>query len=158
MSELHEDLLAPRITKKRVIAVILVTGFLISFFTFSVYLTSFIFGTQRIDPSERVEDAEYDEYLLVLPPIPQDYKDLLDSLDLDDLKDLGLEPEDIAEFLEEMNDGDIDNYDLTMAGLVIAALLGSEIEVFRVFDYDNPDEDFDDIRDDPRFKKLVESD
>jgi len=85
MSELHEDLLAPRITKKRVIAVIIVTGFLISFFTFSVYLTSFLFGTQRIDPSERVEDADYDEYLLVLPPLPDDFKDLLDDIDLDDL-------------------------------------------------------------------------
>ena len=85
MSQLHEDLLAPRITKKRIIAVVLVTGFLISFFTFSVYLTSFLFGTQRIDPSEQVEDADYDEYLLVLPPLPDDFKDLLDDIDLDDL-------------------------------------------------------------------------
>ena len=161
MSELHEDLLAPRITKKRIIAVLLVTGFLISFFTFSVYLTSFLFGTQRIDPSERVEDADFDEYLLVLPPLPDDFKDLLDDIDLDDLdiddlddlKDLGIDvddispedleelaqlvdEEDIADFLEEMNDGDIDNYDLTEAGLLIAALLFSDVEVFRVYEYD----------------------
>jgi len=145
MSELREDLLVPRITKKKVISVIIVSVLLIAFFASSVYLTSLIFGTQRIDPSEKVEDAEYDKYLLVLPPLPDDFKDLLDDLDPDLLKDLGLTPEDVAEFLEEMNDGDIDNYDLTMAGLVIAALLGSEIEVFRVFDYDDPDEDFDDI-------------
>jgi hypothetical protein len=170
MSELHEDLLAPRITKKRIIAVLLVTGFLISFFAFSVYLTSFLFGTQRIDPSERVEDAEFDEYLLVLPPLPDDFKDLLDDLDLDDLdindlddlKDLGIDvddisqedldelaqlvdEEDIADFLEEMNDGDIDNFDLTEAGLLIAALLFSDVEVFRVYKYGDSIEDREDI-------------
>ena len=170
MSELREDLLAPRITKKRIIAVLLVTGFLISFFAFSVYLTSFLFGTQRIDPSERVEDADFDEYLLVLPPLPDDFKDLLDDLDLDDLditdlddlKDLGIDvddisqedldelaqlvdEEDIADFLEEMNDGDIDNFDLTEAGLLIAALLFSDVEVFRVYKYGDSIEDREDI-------------
>ena len=94
MSQLHEDLLAPRITKKRIIAVLLVTGFLISFFTFSVYLTSFIFGTQREAPSERVEDADFREVTLVFIPPP---------FELDDIKEF-LEDEgiNITELAEEI--------------------------------------------------------
>jgi len=107
---------------------------------------------------------------LVLPPLPDDFKDLLEDIDLDDLnitdlddlKDLGIDiddiqqedldelaqlvdDEDIADFLEEMNDGDIDNFDLTETGLIIAALLFSDVEVFRVYEYDNPVEDRENI-------------
>ena len=145
MSELREDLLAPRITKKRIIAVLLVTGFLISFFAFSVYLTSFLFGTQRIDPSERVEDADYKEVSLVFIPSPYDLEDIQDFLEelginITELaEEIGLPEDVIEEYLEEvipeMLDGNIDDLDLTSFGAAIAALIYSEAEVFRVYDY-----------------------
>ena len=160
MSVIEEDLLAPRITKRSAIKVIIVASLLITLFTFSTFIYATILGTQRIDPSENLEDAEREYPIKVLPPLPDEFMDLLDDLDLDDLdiedledlEDLGIDIDDIdqadldaladlvdnetlEQFLEEMNDGDIDNYDLTMAGLAIAALLFSEAEVFRVYDY-----------------------
>ncbi len=133
MSELSEDLLAPTLTKKRVIGVIIVAVLLVSLLATSTYFLSLIFDSQRIEPSERVEDAEYDYLQLVLVPPPFDISDLIDDLNLTPFMDQLTE-----QMLEEMLDGQIDDLDLTNYGLAIAALLASEVELFRVLDYDNP--------------------
>jgi len=53
MSVIKEDLLAPRITKRSAIKVLVVASLLISLFAFSTYIYALILGTQRRDPSER---------------------------------------------------------------------------------------------------------
>jgi len=165
MSELTRELIEPTVTKKHVIEVIILVGILITAFAFSVFFVSLIFGTQRKEPSSNLEDAEYENAEQLEPHFPIDLNDLWDYLnieDLEDLEDLGIDisdldpqdledlanlvdEQDIANFVQEMNDGDIDNYDLAMAGLVIAALLFSNVEVFRVYDYDTPIEQREDI-------------
>ncbi|TFG02149.1 MAG: transglutaminase domain-containing protein [Promethearchaeota archaeon] len=167
MSELKKELLEPAITKKRIIGVIILAGVLIFAFVYSVYAFSLIFDTQRIEPSDELDKAEYEDAEVLERHFPIDLDDLLDwlidnlddydpgDLDLDDLEDLGIDiddidPDDLAEladlidsedvndFLEELLDGNIDNFDLTIAGLIIAALLFSDEEVFRVYDYPRP--------------------
>ncbi|MBD3254624.1 MAG: hypothetical protein GF383_06000, partial [Candidatus Lokiarchaeota archaeon] len=156
MSDIRQDILAPTLNKKKVIGVILVAGLLISIFTFSVYISSMIFGSQRVEPSNRLEEAEYESAELMLPPFPFDLEDLLDEWDvnLTELaEDLEIDEEILEELLEEnleetlqeMLDGEIDDLDLTKYGLAILALLFSEEEAFRVYDYDDPVEDRTDI-------------
>ncbi|TFG24834.1 MAG: transglutaminase domain-containing protein [Promethearchaeota archaeon] len=168
MSELKKELLEPAITKKKIIGVIILAGVLIFAFIYSTYAISLIFGTQRDDPSDELAKAEYEDAELLERHFPIDIDDLLDWLidnydgefdpsdfDLDDLEDLGIDiddidlddlaeladlidSEDVIDFLEEMLDGNIDDFDLTMAGLIIAALLFSDEEAFRVYNYPFP--------------------
>ncbi len=122
MSELREDLLAPTLTKKRVIAVIIVAVLLVSLLATSTYFISLIFDSQRDDPSKELSDAEYDDLKLVFVKPPFDW----DDIDLSDEE---------MEALAEMFDGNVDNLDLPAYAALIAALLGSEVEVFRIYNY-----------------------
>ncbi|MGV9204061.1 MAG: transglutaminase domain-containing protein, partial [Promethearchaeia archaeon] len=134
---LERELLKPQLNKKRVAAVILIAVILIAFFSLSTVLFSFLFGSQRKSPNEKLDDADFDDVSLIMPDLPFDLQDLIDAMDLDpqDLEELGITEEDIAELLQEMYDGDIDEMDLSMMAATMAALLGSEEEVFRIFDY-----------------------
>ncbi|MFX0188421.1 MAG: transglutaminase-like domain-containing protein [Candidatus Hodarchaeota archaeon] len=172
MSEFKKELLEPAVTKKQIIGVVIIAGILVSMFAFSVYAWSLIFGTQRDEPSKELDKAEKEDVEPLEPYFPIDLDDLMDWLadniddldpsDLDDLEDLGIDTsdldqadldalanliseEDVSAFLEEMLDGSIDNYDLTMAGLAIAALLFSDVEAFRIYEYDNPIDEREDI-------------
>jgi hypothetical protein len=146
MSVIEEDLLAPRITKRRVIEIILVASLLISLFAFSTYIYALILGSQRRDPNERLEDADEENPILVFIEPPWDLDDIEELLEEFDInitelaQETGLPEDVIEEYLEqvipEMLDGTIDDLDLTMYGAAIAALIFSEAEVFRVYDYD----------------------
>jgi hypothetical protein len=147
MSEIKKKLLEPAVKKKQVIGVILVAVILVAIFSFSVYFFSLILGTQREEPSDELEKASYEDAKTLDKYYPFDLLKELD-LTLQDLLDLGLTQEDIdaiEDVLEEMHDGQIDNLDLTKYGLAIAALLLSDAEAFRVYDYDNPVDDRDDL-------------
>ncbi len=155
MSVIEEDLLAPRITKKSVIKVIVVASLLITLFAFSTFIYASILGTQRRDPSEKLEDADREDATLVSIPPPWDIEDLIDDLDInltELAEELDLTEEELEELLgdtiEEMYDGNIDDLDLSDYQILIAALVflgASEQEVFRVYDYDNPVLDREDI-------------
>ncbi|MFX1267694.1 MAG: transglutaminase-like domain-containing protein [Promethearchaeota archaeon] len=132
MSEFREDLLISPINKKRLIGIFLVTILLISLFAFSVLLYSLLFGTQRPFPSDLLSEAEYEEGNPVFIPIPFNWSDIFDNLNLsqDQLQDL-------LDSLQDMFDGDIDDLDLGNFSQSILGLLASEIEVFRVFYYND---------------------
>ncbi len=143
---IKEELLVPTIKKATVIKVLIVAGLLITTFAFSTYFLSLIFDTQRIYPSDELDEAEDEDAELMLPDIPWDWEDLLASIDPEDLEDLGIDPEDymdlideedIEDILDNMFDGDIDDLDLTMLGLAIIALLLSDVEVFWISNYDD---------------------
>ncbi|MFO8019525.1 MAG: transglutaminase domain-containing protein [Promethearchaeia archaeon] len=136
---LERELLEPQINKKRAAAVFLIAILLIAFFSLSTVLFNFLLGSQRINPNEKLDDADFEDVTLNMPDIPFDLEDLIDALDPEDLEDLDLTEEDIDELFQEMYDGDIDNMDLSTMGAAMAALLGSDEEVFRIFDYDNFD-------------------
>jgi len=133
MPEFREDLLVTSIDKKRVIKIIVVAVLLISAFAFSIILSALIFDTQRPYPSDRLADAEEETGIqLTLPPFPynlSDFQNQFPNLTLDQLQDL-----------LEMFDGDIDDFDLSNFSQTIIPLLGSEVEVFRVYDYDDLNE------------------
>ncbi|TFG24760.1 MAG: transglutaminase domain-containing protein, partial [Promethearchaeota archaeon] len=145
MSVIEEDLLAPRITKRRVIEIIVVASLLITLFAFSTFVYALILGSQRREPHERLEDAdqEYPIKVFIEPPWDMDdIEELLEDFDINITElaqETGLTEEEIEEYLEEvipeMLDGTIDDLDLTTFGAAIAALLFSEAEVFRVYDY-----------------------
>lgn len=135
MPDFREDLLVSTINKKRVIGVILIGIILISVFAFSSFLFSLIWGSQRPNPSDRLSEAEEETVILDLPPFPynlSDFQTQFPNLTLDQLQDLF-----------DMFDGDIDDLNLTSFSQDILALLGSEIEVFRIYDY----YDFNDLSD-----------
>ncbi|MFX1573098.1 MAG: transglutaminase-like domain-containing protein [Promethearchaeota archaeon] len=140
MSELREELLAGGINKKRIIALLLVTIILISLFTFSVVVVSLLFGTQRIEPNKEKAITPPEDVILVAPPLPLDFLEQL-------LKYFQNDPEalqQLTEFLNEMFDGDIDNFDLSdysQALLLMGALAGgaaAEQEVFRFYNATDP--------------------
>ena len=172
MSEIKKKLLEPVITKKQVIWIIVLAGVLVTSFAFSSYFFSLVLGTQRDEPSDELDTAEHEDAKQLTPHYPFDMDDLLDWLednmddldysDLEDLEDLGIDisdidlsdlallnetidEEEIAQFIADMMDGDVDDYDLAIAGLAIAALLFSDVEAFRVYEYFNPIEDREDI-------------
>ena len=124
MSELSEDLLAPTLTKKRVIGVIIVAVLLVSLLATSTYFVSLIFDSQRDDPSKELSDADYETLQLVMVEPPFD----LDDLDLTDEE---------LEALMEMLDGEVDELPLPAYAALIAALLLSDEEAFRVYEYDS---------------------
>jgi len=132
MSELEKKLAGNAINKKQVIAVALIAGFLVSLFTFSIFLTSSLLGTQRPNPSENLEDSEEEDAELIMPPYPFDLESLMELFE-----NLTREQqEELAESLADMMDGNIDDLDLLKYGALVGALLFSNVEKFRVYDYD----------------------
>jgi hypothetical protein len=132
MSEFREDLLVKTINKKRVIGIVLVTALLIAAFAFSILLSSLIFDTQRPSPSDELSKAREEEGIqLITSPFPFNFSDFQDlNLTQDQLSDL-------LDMLQNMFDGDINDLDLGNYSQGLLALLASEIEVFRVYDYDD---------------------
>ena len=128
MSEFREDLLVTKINKKRVVGIILVTALLIASFAFSILLSCLIFDSQRPFPSDELSGAEEEEGIeLITAPFPFDFSDF---------QDLNL-TQDLLESLLEMFDGNIDDLDLGDYSEALAALMFSEVEVFRVYDYED---------------------
>lgn len=138
----QDELLVPGINKKQVIGVILIAGILISIFAFSNFFFNALLGSQRTSPNDELADAESEDASLMLPPLPWDLDDLLDQFNfslgqLELLEKMGLTEEDLMDILSEMQDGTVDNFDAIGFGAAIVALLVSEVEVFRVFDYES---------------------
>ncbi|KKM71453.1 hypothetical protein LCGC14_1430460 [marine sediment metagenome] len=145
MSELREEILGAGVNKKKVIAVVLVAVLLTSFFSYSVFFISALFGSQRPSPNKEYKETPYEEVETILPPLPLDI--LLELLSffadnpelLADFLDV-LDLEDFADVMEEMLDGDIDNFDigdfsqalLPILGAAGALLLGEQ-DIFRVY-------------------------
>jgi hypothetical protein len=134
MSELREEILGAGINKKRVLGVILVAVLLISAFAFSTFFISLLFGSQRLDPNDKIGDAEEEFPILIAPPYPFDedfWQDFIDDLSPDELQNL-------LDMLSDMFDGDIDDLDLGnfSQGLLDLLYTGAgDVEVFRVYDY-----------------------
>ncbi|MHA1105936.1 MAG: hypothetical protein ACTSPN_09500, partial [Promethearchaeota archaeon] len=130
MSEFREDLLVSSIDKKRVVKIIVVAVLLITAFAFSIILSSIIFDRQRPYPSDQLSEAEEETGItLTLPPFPYNLSDFQDmNLTQDQLDSL-------LDALQDMFDGDIDDLDLGNFSQSQLALMASEIEVFRVFNY-----------------------
>ncbi|MHA1195543.1 MAG: transglutaminase domain-containing protein [Promethearchaeota archaeon] len=131
MSEFREELLLSTVDKKRVISIIIVAILLIAMFAFSSSLFSVLWGSQRPSPNDKLSEAEYEETKLVQIPFPYNFSDFLNlNLTQDQLNDL-------LDALQDMFDGNIDNLDLGNFSEALLALMGSEIEVFRVYEYDD---------------------
>jgi len=130
MSEFREELLVTSIDKKRVIKIIAVAVLLIFAFAFSIILSSLIFNTQRLNPSDQLEYADEETGIqLTLPPFPYNLSDFQDlNLTQDQLNNL-------LDALKNMFNGNIDNLDLGNFSQSQLALMTSDIEVFRVFNY-----------------------
>jgi len=134
MSEFREDLLITPINKKRIIGIFLVTILLISLFAFSVLFYSFLFESQRPYPSDKLSEAEWEDADLTLPPSPyniSDFEDLFSDLNLT-LEQL----QDLIDTIQDMFDGDIDDFDQVNFSQSQLALLASDAEVFRLYEYD----------------------
>ncbi|MBN1213970.1 MAG: transglutaminase domain-containing protein [Candidatus Lokiarchaeota archaeon] len=132
MSGLHEDLLGPRITKKRVISLIIISAILISAFAYSVVIFSWFFGSPRLNPNDPYNDAEPEYPILNQPPIPWDLQDLFEYL-----SNLGEVPDDYIDQMLDLLDGNIDELDLSDLADLLSLIAFSDIEVFRIYDYDN---------------------
>ena len=132
MPESRENLLVTTINKKRVIGIVLVTALLMAAFAFSILLSSLIFGGQRSSPSDELSKARQDEGIqLITSPFPFNFSDFQDlNLTQDQLSNL-------LDMLQNMFDGNINNLDLGNYSQGLLALLASQKEVFRVYDYSN---------------------
>lgn len=143
MSELREELLGSTINKKRIIGVALVAILLISVFGFSVVLTSLLFGSQRPFPSKEKRETDYEVVEKIAPPFPLDFlTELMQYLTPEQLADLAgdIDPQDLADLIENMMDGDIDNLDLSLFSQALLPLLfgaAGLIEKFRIYDYNS---------------------
>jgi len=140
MSDVTEELIGRGFNKKRLIGVILVAVLLLSIFAWQNIIFSIIMGTKRPFPNEQLEGAPYEDAELIMPPFPFDLQDIIDALqdveNIDEiLADLDMTEEEIAEVIEEMFDGQIDDLNLYGMGAAIVALMYSEVEVFRVGQY-----------------------
>jgi len=132
MSEFREDLLVTPINKKRVIKIILTAVLLVGAFAFSSFFFSLLWDSQRPPPSDRLSEAEEEDVVLMMPPFPYNLSDFQNQLP-------DLTPDQLQDLLD-MFDGDIDDLDLSNFSQTIIPLLGSEVEVFRVYDYDDLNE------------------
>lgn len=131
MSEFREDLLATSIDKKRIIKIIIVACLLIGAFAFSMTMFNFLSGSQRPLPNDKFEDAVEEDVILMMPPFPYNLSDFqFPNMTTDQLSDL-------LDALQDMFDGNIDNLDLGNYSQALAALMASETEVFRVYDYND---------------------
>jgi len=138
MSEFREDLLVTAINKKRVIKIILTAVLLVCAFAFSTFFFSLLWDTQRPFPSDQLSEAEQEEGIPTHIPFPYNISDFLDLF-----SDLNLTQDqlsDLIDTLADMFDGDIDDLDLSDYAQALAALMFSEVEVFRIYDYDNYNE------------------
>jgi len=138
MSEFREELLVTAINKKRVIKIILTAVLLVFAFAFSTFFFSLLWDSQRPLPSDQLSEAEEEEGIPTQIPFPYNMSDFQDMF-----SDLSLTPDqlsDLLDALEDMFDGDIDDLDLGDYGQALAALMFSEVEVFRIFDYDDYNE------------------
>ena len=118
MSELREEILGAGVNKKKLIGVALVAILLISLFGYSVYFVSFLFGSQRPFPNKGYDETPEEDVILKAPELPLDIltellnffadnpEDLLKFLDLID------DPMDFADVIQDMLDGDIDDFDI----------------------------------------------
>ncbi len=135
MSEFREDLLASTINKKRLVKIIFTAALLVASFAFSVFLFSLLWGTQRPLPSYELDRAKYEDVVLIMPPFPYNMSDFQDQFsDLNLTQD---QLQDLLDALQDMFDGDIDNLDLGNYSQTLASLMFSEVEVFRLYDYDD---------------------
>ncbi|MFX0074763.1 MAG: transglutaminase domain-containing protein [Candidatus Hermodarchaeota archaeon] len=138
MSEFREDLLATPINTKRVIKIVVTAVLLLEAFMFSTVLLNLLWDNQRPPPSDRLAEAEDEDVILVLPPFPYNLTDFQDLFGNQNLTSDQLS--DILDALQEMFDGNIDDLDLSNFTQALAGLMGSEIEVFRIYDYDDLNE------------------
>ncbi len=135
MSEFREDLFATSINKKRLVKIILTAVLLVTSFAFSVYLFSLLWGTQRPLPSNELDKAKYEDAILMHFPFPYNMSDFQEKFsDLNLTQD---QLQDLLDALQDMFDGDIDDLDLGNYSQTLAALMFSEVEVFRLYDYDD---------------------
>jgi hypothetical protein len=135
MSEFREDLLVTAINKKRVIKIILTAVLLVLAFAFSTVFFSLLWDTQRPLPSDQLSEAEQEDGVPTQVPFPYNISDFQDLF-----SDLNLTTDQLADLLDalgDMFDGDIDDLDLSDYGQALAALMFSEVEVFRIYDYDD---------------------
>jgi len=133
MSEFREDLLVSTINKKRLVKIILTAVLLVTAFAFSTVFFSMLWGSQRPDPSERLSEAQDEDALLMLPPFPynlSDFQDMFSNLNLtqDQLNE-------IIDQLQDLLDADIEDLDLNDFAYLLLAMMFSDVEVFRVYDY-----------------------
>jgi len=135
MSEFREDLLVSTFNKKRFVKIILIAVLLVTSFAFSTFLFSLLWGTQRPLPSDQLSEAEYEDALLIIPPFPYNLSDFLDLFSNLNLTQDQLEG--LLDVIQDMFDGDIDDLDLGDYALALGALMFSEVEVFRLYDYDD---------------------
>jgi hypothetical protein len=130
MSEIGDELLNPKIDKKRVLGVILIAALLISVFAFSTVLINMTFGRQRSDFDDQLKDKDYEDAPPLEPFNP--FEDLLEDLNL---------TEDLLDYLSDMFDGNIDNFDPSQFSDILPDVLPflggafAEKEVFRVYNY-----------------------
>jgi len=135
MSEFREDLLITAMNKKRLIKIILTGVILVLAFAFSTFFFSLLWDSQRPFPSDELDRAVPEDGVPTQIPFPynlSDFQDLFSDLNLsqDQLSDL-------LDALGDMFDGDIDDLDLSDYAQALAALIFSEVEVFRIYDYDD---------------------
>ena len=144
MSGIQEELLGPRVTTKRIFALILISVLLISCFAYSVVAFSWLFGSPRLTPDQYVDKATpTDDIVFLDPPFPFSLEDLLDFF-----KSLNLTDDDIEDFMDDLEDyidGDIDDLDLGDLGSLLPLLFLANITVFTVSDYDDYDSIFNNL-------------
>jgi len=130
MSVIGEDLLGKKINKKRVLGIVLIAILLISMFAFSTVLLNLLFGTQRSDFNDSIEDKEEEDAPPLTPYFPwEDFN--VSDISPEDLEDL-------LDMLSDLLDGDSDDLDLSQFSEGLMALLASaaaEIEVYKVYGY-----------------------
>ncbi len=130
MSIIGEDILGKKINKKRALGIVIIAILLISMFAFSTVLLNLLFGTQRHDFNDSIEDKE-DE---VAPPLTPYFP--WEDFNVSDIPPVDLE--DLLDMISDLLDGDSDDLDLSQFSEGLMALLASaaaELEVFRVFGY-----------------------
>jgi len=133
MSEFREDLLVTAINKKRVIKIILTAVLLVFAFAFSTVFFSFLWNTLRPPPNDQLSKAKEEEGIPTQIPFPYNISDFQDLF-----SDLNLTTDELTDFIDalsDMFDGDIDGLDLGDYGAALAALMFSEVEVFRISNY-----------------------
>lgn len=133
MSELREELLAAGNIKKRLLGITIVAGLLIATFTFSTALISMMFGTQRLSPNSKLADAKNEKTILVLPPFPFNESFLEELFQGQNLTQEELQK--LVQALSDMLDGNVDQLDLSAYASLLLALMFSDVEVFRIYDY-----------------------
>ncbi len=130
MSVIGEDLLGKKINKKRVLGIVLIAILLISMFAFSTVLLNLLFGIQRSDFNDSIEDKE-DE---IAPPLTPYFP--WEDFNFSDIPPVDLE--DLLDMISDLLDGVSDDLDLSQFSEGLMALLASaaaEMEVFRVYNY-----------------------